>query len=74
MEYRANLSNQDRIIGGKYLVLADGGANGLIIGLDMKILYFNPDGQQVSIGNAGNQQLTGIRLCYGCSVAKSSHG
>ena len=41
MEYRANLSNRDRdrVIRGKYLALVDGGANGLIIGLDMKILY-----------------------------------
>ena len=54
MEYRANLSNRDRVIGGKHLALADGGANGLIIGLDMKILYFNTNGKQVSIGIAGD--------------------
>ena len=53
MEYRANLSNQDRAIGGKHLALANGGTNGLIIGLDMKILYFNSDGKQVSIGITG---------------------
>ena len=70
MEYRANLSNQDRVIGGKNLVLADGGENGLIIGLDMKILYFNTDGKQVSIGITGDYQLTGNILCCGCSVAK----
>ena len=35
LEYKVNLSKQDRVIGGKNLTLADGGANGLIIGLDM---------------------------------------
>ena len=74
MEYRTNLSNRDRVIGRKYLALADGGANGLIIGLDMKILYFNTNGRQVIIEFAGDHQLTGNRLCCGCFVAKSSHG
>ena len=74
MEYRANLSNRDRVVGGKHLALVDGGANGLIIGLDMKNFYFNSDGKQVSIGIAGDHQLTGNKLCCGCSVAKSSHG
>ena len=67
------MSNRDRVVGGKHLALVDGGANGLIIGLDMKILYFNPDGKQVSIGTTGDHQLTGNRLCCGCSVAKLSH-
>ena len=49
VEYKANLSKRDRIIGGKHLVLADGGANGNIIALDMRILYFNSDGKRVSI-------------------------
>ena len=49
MEYRANLSSQERGIGGKYLVLVDGGANGLIISLDMKILYFNSDGNRLAL-------------------------
>ena len=74
MEYRANLFNQDRVVGGKHLALVDGGANGLIISSDIKILYFNPDGKQVSIGIAGDHQLTGNKLCCGCSVTKSSHG
>ena len=74
MEYRANLSKRDRVIGGKNLPFIDGGANGVIIGLDMKILYFNPDGRQVIIGIVGDHQLTGNRLCYGCSVAKSNLG
>ena len=41
VEYLVNLSKQDSVIGGKHLSLADGRANGLIIGLDMLILYFN---------------------------------
>ena len=61
LEYRVNLSKQDRIIGGKHLALTDGGANGSIIGLDMKILYFNTDGKLVSIGITGDHQLTGNR-------------
>ena len=72
MEYKANLSNQDRVVGGKHLALVDGGANGVIIGLDIKILYFNPDGKQVSIGIAGDHQLTGNKLCCGCSVANQA--
>ena len=74
LEYRVNISKQDRVIGRKNLALADGGANGTIIVLDIKILYFNNDGKRVSIGIAGDHQLTGNRLCCGCSVAKSSHG
>ena len=38
MEYRANLSKRDRVVRGKHLALVDGGANSVIIGLDMKIL------------------------------------
>ena len=53
-EYRVNLPKQDRIIGGKHLALADGGANGTIIGLDMKILYFNNDRKRVSIRITGD--------------------
>ena len=40
----------------------------------MKILYFNTDGKQVSIGIAEDHQLTGNILCCECSVVKSSHG
>ena len=72
LEYRVNLSKQDRVIGGKHLALADGGANSSIIGLDMRIFYFNDDGKRVSIRIAGDYQLMGNRLCCGCSVAKSS--
>ena len=74
MEYKANLLKRDRVIGGIHLALADGGANGNIIGLDMRIMYFNGDGKRVSIGIAGDHELSGNRLCCGCSVAKSSHG
>ena len=70
MEHRANLSNRDRVVGRKHLALVDGGANGVVISLDMKILYFNPDGRQVSIGVTEGHQLTGNKLCCGCSVAK----
>ena len=73
-EYRVNLLKRDIIIGGKHLTLVDGGENSTIIGLDTKILYFNNDGKRVSIGIAGDHQLTGNRLCYGYSVAKSSVG
>ena len=72
IEYKVNLSKRDRIIGGKHLALADSEANGTIIGLDMLILYFNNDGKHVSIGIAGDNQLTGNMLCCGCLVAKSS--
>ena len=74
MKHRVNLSNRDRVVEEKYLTLVDGGANGLIIGLDMKIFYFNPDGKQVSIGVVGGHQLTGNKLWCRCSVAKSNHG
>ena len=45
VEYRASMSKQDRVVGGKYLALIDGGANGTIIGRDMRIIYFNADGK-----------------------------
>ena len=72
LEYRVNLLKQDRVIGAKHLALADGGANGSIIGLDMIILYFNDNGKRVSIGIVGDDQLMDNRLCCGYSVAKSS--
>ena len=73
-KYRVNLSKRSRVIGGKHLALADGGANGTIIGLEMLIIYFNSDGKRVSIGIAGDHQLTGNRLCCGYLVTKSSVG
>ena len=74
LEYRVNLSKQDRVIGSQHLELADSGANASIIGLDMRILYFNDDEKCVSIGIAGDYQLMGNMLWCGCSVAKSSVG
>ena len=74
MDYRANMSKQDRVVGGKHLALVDGGANGGIIGRDMRIIYYNADGKQVRIGIVGDHRLTGNRLCFGCSVAKSNLG
>ena len=74
VEYTANFLKRDRVTGGRHLALADGGANSTIIGLDMKILYFSSDGKRVSIGIAGDHQLTGNILCYGCLIVKSSHG
>ena len=72
IEYKVNLSKRDRILGVKNLALADSGTNSTIIGLDMLILYFNSDGKRVSIGIAGDHQLTGNRLCTGCSVANQT--
>ena len=74
IQYRFNLSKRDRIMGGKNLALVDSGANGMIIGLDMLILYFNNNGYCVSIGIIGDHQLTDNRLCCGYSVAKPSVG
>ena len=74
MDYRANMSKQDRFVGGRYLALVDGGANGGIIGRDMRIIYFNADGKRVHIEIAGDHHLTGNRLCCGCSVSKSNQG
>ena len=68
------MSKQDRVVGGRHLALVDGGANGSIIGRDMRIIYFNPDGKRVCIGIEGDHHLTGNRLCCGCSVAWSSVG
>ena len=53
---------KDRVVGGKHLALTDYGANGSIIGLDLRIQYFNDDRKRVSIGIAGNHQLMGNRL------------
>ena len=66
--YKVNLLKCNRIVGGKHLALCDSGANGLIIGLNMFILYFNSDSKGVSIKITGDHQLTGNRLCTGCTV------
>ena len=74
LEYKVNLSKRGRVIGGMHLALVNGGANGTIIGLNKRIIYFNSDRKRVSIGIAGDPQLTCNRLYCGCSVVKSSHG
>ena len=74
IHYKVNLSKHDRIVGGKHLALCDSGANGLIIGLYMLILYFNSDDKRISIGIAGDHQLIGNRLCTRCTLAKSNVG
>ena len=74
LEYRASMFKQDIVVGGRHLALVDGGANGTIIGCDMRIIYFNADGKRVCIGIAGDHHLTGNRLCCGCSVAQLSQG
>ena len=45
IEYRANMSKQDRVVVGRHLALVDGGANGGIIGRNMRIIYFNANGK-----------------------------
>ena len=51
IHYKVNLS---QTIGGVDLALYDGGANGCIKGNDTRLLYYNSDGQRVSIGMAGD--------------------
>ena len=60
IHYKVNLSQQ---ISGINLALCDGGANGCIKGNDMRLLKYNDDGRRVSIGIAGDHQLTGAPLC-----------
>ena len=40
----------------------------------MRVLHYNGDGRHVSIGIAGDYQLSGARICTGVSVAKSNNG
>ena len=61
-------------IGGVYLALCDGGANGCIKGNDMRVLDYNSDGKRVSIGIAGDHQLTRTRLCTAVSAVKTNQG
>ena len=72
IHYKINLSNTT--VRGKHLVLCDGGANGLIIRRDIKIVCFNCDGKNVSIKIPGDHQLTGNRLCTGVTMVKSNVG
>ena len=55
IHYKVNLA---QTIGGTNLALCNGGANGCIKGNDMRVLYYNNDGRSVSIGIAGDHQLT----------------
>ena len=67
-----NLSST--VIGGVNLALCDGGTNGCIKGNDMRVLYYNSDGQRFSIGIAGDHQLTGARLYTSVLIAKTNQG
>ena len=71
IHYKVNLS---QTIGGANLVLCDGGANGCIKGNDMRVLYYNSDRRRVSIGIAGDHQLTGAQLCTMVSSVKTNQG
>ena len=71
VHHKVNLS---QTIGGINLALYDGGANGCNKGNDMRVLYYNNDGRRVSIGIAGDHQLTGARLCTAVLVVETSQG
>ena len=71
IHYKVNLA---QTIGGINLALCDGGANGCIKGNDMRVLYYNDDGRRVSIGIAGDHQLTGARLCTAASMVETNQG
>ena len=71
IHYKMNLSQQ---ISGMNLALCNRGANGCIKGNDMQLLKYNDDRPRVSIGIAGDHQLTGAPLCTGVLVAKFNHG
>ena len=71
IHYKVNIA---QTVGGANLALCDGGANGCIKGNDMRVLYYNNDGRSVSIGIAGDHQLTGARLCTAVSIVKTNQG
>ena len=71
IHYKVNLA---QTIGGINLALCDGGANGCIKGNDMRVLYYNDDGHRVSIGIAGDHQLTDARLCTAVSIVETNQG
>ena len=56
------------------LALCDGGANGDIAGLDMRLVHFNKDGKLVNIGIAGDYQLVGAPLGTFVTIVKSNIG
>ena len=69
IHYKVNLS---QTIGGANLALFNGGANRCIKGNDMQVLYYNNDGRSVSIGIAGDHQLTGAKLYTAVSIVKTN--
>ena len=71
IHYKVNLS---QTIGGVNLALCNGGADGCIKGNDTRVLNYNSDGRQVSIGITSDHQLTGARLYTGVSIAKTNQG
>ena len=71
IHYKVNLA---QMIGGVNLALYDGGANECIRGNGIRVLYYNSNGRRVSIGIAGNHQLTGARLCTAVPVVETNQG
>ena len=71
IHYKVNLL---QTIGCANLALCDGRANGCIKGNNMQVLYCKSDRRRVSIGIAGDHQLTGARLCTAVSIAKTNQG
>ena len=67
IHYNVNLL---QTIGGENLPLCDRGANSFIKGNDIRVLYYNSDGRRISIGIAGDHQLTGARLYTAVSIVK----
>jgi hypothetical protein len=56
------------------LALMDGGANGGIVGRDMKLMSYNTDRQRVNFGIVGDHQMIGKRLGTFCAVIKTQLG
>ena len=71
IHYKVNLA---QTIGGVNLALCEGGANGCTKDNAMRVLYYNGDGRRVSIGIAGDHQLTGARLCTAVSIVETNQG
>ena len=71
IHYKVNLL---QTIGGANLALCDGVANGCIKSNDTRALYYNTGRRRVSIGIAGDHQLTGVRLCTAISIIKTNQG
>ena len=71
IHYKVNLA---QTIGGINLALCDGRVNGCIKDNDMRVLYYKDDGRCVSIGIAGDHQLTRARLCTAVSIVETNQG